>query len=110
MELCVNANYNMKSQYVNEGEMTMNDDALLPLIDQMLECRKMACEEINKLFGLNISVELNSSWKKIRKEIEIQIKEEELENDVLEKEVKADSNNDESEGGEEDVSKSSEDK
>lgn len=110
MELCINANYNMKSQYVNEGEMTMNDDALLPLIDQMLECRKMACEEINKLFGLNISVELNSSWKKIRKEIEIQIKEEELENEVLEKEVEADSNTNNTEGGEEDVSKSSEDK
>ena len=84
MELCINANYNMKSQYVNEGEMTLNDDALLPLIDQMLKCRKMASEEMNKLFGLNVEVELNSSWKKIRKEIEVQMEEEELENKVLE--------------------------
>ena len=79
IELCINANYNMKRESLNENEINMNDDALLPLIDQMLECRKMACDEINELFGLNVSVELNSSWKKIKKEIELQQKAEEKE-------------------------------
>lgn len=96
MELCINANYNMKSQYVNEGEMTLNDDALLPLIDQMLAMREKACEEMNKLFGLNVSVKLSSSWKKIRDEIQREEEKEELENDVLEKEA---------EGGDDDASK-----
>ena len=105
MELCINANYNMKSQYVNEGEMVMNDDALLPLMDQMLECRKMACDEINKLFGLDISVELNSSWLKKRKEVEIKMKEEKLENEILENQAESNESN---EGGEEDANKSSE--
>ena len=106
MELCINANYNMKSQYVNEGEMTLNDDALLPLIDQMLKCRKMACEEMNKLFGLNVEVELNSSWKKIRKEIEVEMKEEELENKVLESQAEETVD----EGGENNENRSSENK
>lgn len=79
IELCINANYNMKRESLNENEINMNDDALLPLIDQMLKCRKIACDEINKLFGLNVSVELNSSWKKIKKEIELQQKAEEKE-------------------------------
>ena len=113
MELCINANYNMKSQYVNEGEMTLNDDALLPLIDQMLKCRKMACEEMNNLFGLNVEVELNSSWKKIRKEIEVQMEEEELENKVLESQAEATEEktveeNTVDEGGEDNENRSSE--
>lgn len=87
MELCINANYNMKSEYVNDGEMTLNDDALLPLIDQMLDQRKKACEEINKLFNLDVSVELNSSWMKKKKEIENEMDKEKLENEVLENEV-----------------------
>lgn len=109
MELCINANYNMKSQYVNDGEMTMNDDALIPLIDQMLECRKMACKEMNKLFGLHVSVELNSSWKKKFDEIKRESKQQELENDVLEQQVEnaEESNNEDSndKGGEDNVSK-----
>lgn len=87
MELCVNANYNMKAEYVNDGEMTLNDDALLPLIDQMLICRQMACEEMNNLFGLNVSVELSSSWKKKRDEIEKEIEKTDLENEILENEA-----------------------
>ena len=57
----------------------MNDDALMPLIDQMLACRKEACEKINKLFGLNIDVELNSAWLKIAKEVVNEVEKEEAE-------------------------------
>lgn len=84
IELCINANYNMKRESLNENEINMNDDALLPLIDQMLECRKKACDEINKLFDLNISVELTSSWKKIHDEIKLEMKKEKIEVENIE--------------------------
>ena len=40
----------------------MNADCLIPFIDDMLKCRQTAIEKINNMFGLNISVELNSVW------------------------------------------------
>ena len=67
----------------------MNDDALMPLIDQMLACRKKACKQINDLFGLNIDVELNSAWLKIAKEVVNEVKQEEAEVDKTEAEADA---------------------
>ena len=68
-DLGLNANYNMKRESINESESDMNEDALLPMIDNMLKSRKIAVERINELFGTDINVELSSSWKKIREEI-----------------------------------------
>lgn len=87
IELCINANYNMKREAINENEANMNEDALLPLIDQMLECRKDFCNEVNTLYGLNIDVDLSSSWKKIRREVEESLKKDEAETDILENEA-----------------------
>lgn len=100
IELCVNANYNMKRESLNENEINMNDDALLPFIDQMLQCRKMACDEMNKLFGLNVSVELSSSWRKIHDEIKEELKREKAETEILENEAEAPTTEDNNEGGE----------
>lgn len=61
-ELGLQANYNMKREAINTSEAELGDDALQPLIDNMLEMRQNACEEINKMYGLNISVELASAW------------------------------------------------
>ena len=63
-EIGLNANYNMKRESLNSAESQMNDDALLPLIDDMLRNRREALKKINEMFGLNISVDLNSAWKK----------------------------------------------
>lgn len=68
-ELGLNANFNMKREAINESEADLNEDALLPLIDDMLESRKIALEQVNALFGTNIQVDLTSSWKKIREDI-----------------------------------------
>lgn len=58
----LNANYNMKRESLNSNETQLNDDMLFPLVDDMLEMRKNAADEINRLFGTNISVELASTW------------------------------------------------
>lgn len=69
-ELGLNSNYNMKREAIMSNESKMNDDALHPLIDTMLACRKEAADEINRLFGTNISVEFNSAWEDNEKENE----------------------------------------
>lgn len=69
-ELGLQANYNMKREAINSNESQLNQDALFPFVDIMLESRKLACERINKLFGLNISVDFSSVWKLTREEIE----------------------------------------
>lgn len=63
-DLGVNANYNMKREAISPGESQLNDDALLPLIDDMLEMRKEAAQAINEKYGLDIKVTLASSWLK----------------------------------------------
>ena len=68
-DLGINLNENMKSQYVNEGEMNFNDDATKPLVDNMLACRQRAVDELNALFGLEITVELTSAWAGKQKEV-----------------------------------------
>lgn len=61
-ELGLNANYNMKRESLNTTESQLNNDALLPLVDDMLKNRKIAIEKVNAKYGTNISVSLNSSW------------------------------------------------
>lgn len=69
--LGLNANYNMKRESINAGESQLNDDALLPLIDDMLSQRKNGLDKVNAMYGTNISVQLNSSWKDNQQEIEL---------------------------------------
>lgn len=73
-EIGLNANYNMKRESLNSGESQLNNDLLFPFVDDMLTSRKKACEKINELFGLDIDVELKSSWadnvEEIKKELE----------------------------------------
>lgn len=71
-DLGLNANYNMKRESLNSTESQLNDDALLPLVDDMLKCRKEGLEKVNKMYGTNISVKLASSWEDNEQEIELQ--------------------------------------
>lgn len=61
-ELGLNANYNLKREYISTSENTLADDILLPFCDDMLAERKEGIEKINTMFDTNISVEFNSSW------------------------------------------------
>ena len=89
-ELGLNANYNMKRESITASESQLNDDMLLPLIDDMLECRKQAIDEINEMFGTDISISWGSTWEDNSEELE-------LAQDLLEAQI------DHLEGGDDDV-------
>ena len=61
-EIGINANFNMKREALSGKEVALNDDALMPLIDDMLKARREMCDEINEMFGTNISVDYGSTW------------------------------------------------
>lgn len=61
-ELGLSSNYNMKREAINSNEAQLGKDALMPLIDDMLHERQNAYEEINKLFGTNITCEFHTPW------------------------------------------------
>lgn len=69
-DIGLNANFNMKRESLNSSESALNQDSLLPLIDDMLRCRRIGVEAVNKMFGTNISVKLASSWEDNVQEIE----------------------------------------
>lgn len=61
-DLGLNANFNMKREYISREEIGSQTDVLLPLVDDMLDSRRRYAELINELFGTNISVDKNSAW------------------------------------------------
>lgn len=67
-EIGINANFNMKREALNSAETQLNNDVLKPLIDNMLECRQIGVEKVNKMFGTNIKVKISDIWKKGDKE------------------------------------------
>ena len=81
-EVGLNAAFNMKREAINEAEANLNVDVLIPVVDTMLECRKLALEKINKMFNKNITVRLSSVWQKNRKNDELteELKKAEIEN------------------------------
>ena len=70
-ELGLNANYNMKREAITSNESQLNDDMLLPLIDDMLECRQQAWSEVNDMFGTNIEISWGSTWEDNSEELEL---------------------------------------
>ena len=61
-EIGLNANYNMKRERINSAETELNNDGLLPLVDDMLREREDALEKVNAMFGTDIKVEKASAW------------------------------------------------
>lgn len=81
-ELGLDANYNMKRETLTDSENQMNRDALLPLIDDMLECRKEGVNAVNEMFGTSITVSFASAWEDNAEELEI-------EHEIMEREAEA---------------------
>ena len=61
-ELGLRANYNMKREAIGQGESTMDEDAIMPLCDDMLLRRKEDVAKINTMYGTDISVDYSSAW------------------------------------------------
>lgn len=72
-DIGVNANYNMKREAINSGEAALNDDALLPLFDDMMECRVRGFDRVNEKYGTSVQVNAGSAWKQLREEQEVQL-------------------------------------
>lgn len=54
--------YNPKKAQVNEEELQVNDQLLLISLDDMLKARSEGLEKVNKMFGTDIKVRLNSRF------------------------------------------------
>lgn len=61
-ELGINANFNMKREALSGQELAMNDDMLMPLIDNMLAQRRDFVSQLNEKYNLDISVDYGSTW------------------------------------------------
>jgi len=70
IDIGLSSSYNMKSQYLNYSETSIDNDILTPLVDDMLKNRKNDIEKVNNMFGTEISVKLSSAWRTNQKEIE----------------------------------------
>ena len=62
-EIGLNANYNLKREYISTSENSLADDILLPLVDDMLKERREGIEKINEMYDTEITVDFSSSWK-----------------------------------------------
>lgn len=88
-EIGLNANFNMKREYLSEEEIRSSSDVLLPLIDNMLFCREKALDLVNSTFGTNITVKKNSAWE--NKQEELDTAQEQADADVEATEAKTES-------------------
>lgn len=88
-ELGINANYNMKRESINASESQLNNEALQPLIENMLECRQIGLDKVNALYGTNITVKLSSIWEEEEEKQEQEPEEENKDQEQQEKEERS---------------------
>lgn len=67
-ELGLQANYNMKRERIQNAEAENDNDALLPLIDDMLNQRKEMLEAFNTMYGYEVTVKLSSAWEDVQED------------------------------------------
>ena len=61
-DLGLNANYNMKREAINTTEAQLNDEALLPLTDDIMQNLRDGFAECNAKYGTNIRVTFGQPW------------------------------------------------
>lgn len=61
-EIGLYSNDNMKKERLITSEVETGLNALYPLVDNMLNCRKQAIDKINDKYDMDITVEFTSSW------------------------------------------------
>lgn len=100
-DLGLDSNWNGKREAVNSAETALNKDYLMPLIDQMLLERQKGLERVKELFGVEIRVDLSSSW-------ETNSKEEDAELEQIENAAETPEDTGDTEGGDQDEQKETE--
>ena len=78
-EIGINANFNMKRESITANEFALNDDFLLPLIDDMYKNRCEFVQKINDKYDTDIRVDFASSWRTTQAENEKELSEAEYE-------------------------------
>ena len=72
-DIGLQANYNMKRESLNSTEAQMNNDALLPLVDDIRNCWEQGFNAVNEFYRdeleQDITVDFASSWEIRQKEI-----------------------------------------
>lgn len=91
-EIGLNANFNMKREYLSEEEIRTSTDVLLPLVDDMLRCREDALAVVNSTYGTNITVKKSSSWD--NKQVELDTAQDQADADVEKTKAEADKEDD----------------
>lgn len=76
-QIGLNANYNMKRESLNNDEIALNDDNLLPNVEEMKRCRESAYDIINevsqRLFNEKVfEFDFYSAWLNRQKEIKVE--------------------------------------
>lgn len=72
-EVGLSANYNMKREAIGTGESSLDQDALLPLCENMLKTRRDDLAKVNEMYGTSIEVDFSSSWKLNQVESTLQV-------------------------------------
>lgn len=73
-EIGLNGNWNTKREYIGKQESALNDDFLLPLVDDMIKSRQDSIDKINQKYGTDIEIDYASAWAVTHAENEKQIK------------------------------------
>lgn len=77
-EIGLNPSFSLKREYTSAQEIDTNTDLLLPSVDDMYENRRIGVEQINAMFGTNISVRKSSAWRVKQQEIDLTLAQEEV--------------------------------
>lgn len=70
-ELGLDPSFSLKREYTSAQEIDTNTDLLLPIIDDMYQSRRIGIENVNAMFGTNITVSKSSAWKMRERQIEL---------------------------------------
>ena len=84
-ELGINSSFNMKREALNSAETSLNIDACIPYVEDMLTERKTGFTQVNSMFSTDIKVELNSVWEHNEEQLNDTAEEEVVEETVEEK-------------------------
>ena len=87
-EIGLNSNYNMKRERIVSAEAELTDDALIPLVENMLDNRKKLIEDVRELYGDKYDLDawdvaLNPIWDLDNMYVSIDKTPETEENDIV---------------------------